>query len=813
VRLDSLALSCLLTVAVFRTAATPVAVDPPADLSLNSRISAIATASKAAIAGVWLEASDSPAQLVILDIGDAKHPRTLGRIATEGIGAVALSGNGTLALLDISLEATQYNKATKHAVVAVDLTNPSAPRQLWRREITAYSVGLADSAGSYYVITPTPSENTDEKRSLSIVRVSDGKVVKVAVPRYNSDQYRVSANGRFVLSPDHGNIAIRDLDTPASLIAQEYYGTQRYACSVDVLSNGDAVMGDSRTPRLGIYANRQFMPRLSTLEIPTPDDSQGCPSKIGGDDPTLYIYDGRSIGRIDLSDHQNPRQMDQWLVPGYGPPLAVGGNTLLASIGPVGHTLRVVSLQPGSSVSPVPFDWNALDASYESAVKQYEADKRAGKAFPSLKAQESLDEALVQVAVDMTVTGIQPEKAAAILNDYGFFLVTGFGSSVKAERFFRRAIEIDPARKVAYLNLGDLLRKELPLESNWEKKAARKHQADQAYRKYMSLGGKATPAIAEFIEDDWATARPATFCSAVAKMANRGRLSELVSNSGFNLNVGASKVDVVYTTEGTAHVPGTYVSSSSTDLQSSAELPLPVDSEGLWGGDNLGLLVYAGLYHTLHYRDLTHPTASISTDGKTACAFTVKTVEVLDKATPDPPFCLQVLHGSRQAALPFTGTSWMTRGDIAARYSETAMDGVASMDIRGDGHPIMIGKLALSSGAGAGCGETFFDLLDRNASRFEDGATRDLLMQMQKASPTSRYPVQCGNDPRFFESNGKIYFESRPTNWPPSDTSDQYHYITQIENGQAIEACHFRFTTEVAGTAVDPLALRPAPPK
>lgn len=109
--------------------------------------------------------------------------------------------------------------------------------------------------------------------------------------------------------------------------------------------------------------------------------------------------------------------------------------------------------------------------------------------------------------------------------------------------------------------------------------------------------------------------------------------------------------------------------------------------------------------------------------------------------------------------------------------------------------------------------ETFFDQLDRNASRFEDGATHDLLMQMQKANPTDRYPVRCGDDPRFFESNGKIYFESRSTSWPPSDTWDQYHYVTHIENGQAIEACHFRFTTEVAGTAVDPLTLRPAPPK
>jgi hypothetical protein len=322
------------------------------------------------------------------------------------------------------------------------------------------------------------------------------------------------------------------------------------------------------------------------------------------------------------------------------------------------------------------------------------------------------------------------------------------------------------------------------------------------------LGGKATTEITDFIGDDWATAKPATFCSAVAKMANKGRLSELVSANGVNLPTGSTKVDVTYTTEGTAHVPATYVSDSSTDFPLAAHLPLPVDGEGLWGGDNLGLLVYAGAYHTLYYKDLTHPAASISTDGKSACTFNVNTTEVLDKATRTPRLCLQILHGSRPAALPFKGTSWMTNGDVAARYSQTRIDGVASLDVLGNGTSMTVARMGLSSGAGPGCDETFFDLLDRNAARFEDGVNRDLLMHMQKADPKDRYPLRCGNDPRFFEDSGKIYFESRPAGWPPTNAWDQYHFVTQIENGKAIDACQFRFETSVTGATVDPKALK-----
>jgi hypothetical protein len=78
------------------------------------------------------------------------------------------------------------------------------------------------------------------------------------------------------------------------------------------------------------------------------------------------------------------------------------------------------------------------------------------------------------------------------------------------------------------------------------------------------------------------------------------------------------------------------------------------------------------------------------------------------------------------------------------------------------------------------------------------GKYHDLIMQMQKANPTNRYPIlPCGNSPRFFEYQSKLYFESTPTEWPPVDVWHQYHTVDRIEAGQVRDVCGIQFQSEV----------------
>jgi hypothetical protein len=144
---------------------------------------------------------------------------------------------------------------------------------------------------------------------------------------------------------------------------------------------------------------------------------------------------------------------------------------------------------------------------------------------------------------------------------------------------------------------------------------------------------------------------------------------------------------------------------------------------------------------------------------------------------------------------------------VAKRYGETSAENVAQLDFANDGKAAPVALLSLSSGAGAGCDETFFDVLSDSGKSLDDGPSHQLIAALQNLddSPYTRYPVlPCGNSPRFFRYRGQIFFENT---WPPLDTWHERHDVRRVVNGHAEDVCGITFLEHTA-----PVAETPASP-
>jgi hypothetical protein len=782
-------------------AATPQLVDK---IRLDAPIVSGKTSEDARRIVIQTQGSDgrSP-RLQIFEKADALRYEQRGFIALEGNGEFVLSPDGQRALVHLLNEKQQYNKATRHLIIEIDLTRPAAPAEANRREVTARKVVLAPDASSYATSQPSERAGRWQTRVQWVGNPRDPLILEES--DYVQPE-RLSSGGRFLLYAKF-NQELQVLDVQGVKPVkheQPYSGFQRYRCVVALLEDGKILVEDARTPRLGLYTASAGVPRIAVLEHTGENHCSVLSASASSRELVMAIHAGE-LRKVDLRRPETPKFAGDWRLSAKTYPLAVAQNNLFAAAGERGQELHFFQLEPASAPAIV---WSELEAAYQTIMAQYHEETKAKKPIPYFNAVRRLEEAGVPIAIDSPVKGISPQRAAAMFNDYGFLLGKMADRKAIAERFLKRAIALDPRRAVAYLNLADLQQQTLSRHTNWKDKEARSREVANNYRKFVALGGKATESIASFLRGDLRNRDVNDFCGAIANYADAGRLGEIVTGTGINISMGGRKVDLVFTTEGTAHVPAMYAFDATTDeplrdepLQEVKEPPLlPPDSENLWGGDNLGLLAYRNGAHILYYRDLAHPVSSVSLSDGSTCRFSAEVTQTVGPKASEPSLCedLRAGTGRETELVDFHGPVWMTREDVAKRWSETGMVGTRMIDFANDGKPANVAKLGLASGAGAGCDETFFDLVDKNATRFESGPRRELLMQLQGADPSNRYPIlPCGNNPSFFKYKGKIYFENKPAVWPPRDAWHQYHRVTRGEEGRVIEVCDFKIKTRV----------------
>lgn len=744
------------------------------------------------------DSNQQSSRLQVIDTSNVTAPRLLGLVALPKINRLALTSDGTLALAEVQTEKERYNQNTGHEIIAIDLSDATRPREKWRRLVRGRKVVLARDA-SAFAYSRVSLKNPDGWETIVVLVANPDKQIAVEEDPFTNGNMALAAGASYLVFEWYGELRMWNLATnPPTEVKQDHPLFSRFKsdCFPAVLDSGYVAMEDARTARIGIYQAKVGIPRVSTVKH---DGAEHCEPLNPNTVDRRFVY-GDPTGRLqelDLRNPSSPAIPRSWQTPQNANALAFAQGILFSSAGKNGTELHLYSVENERKSAT---DWQALQVAYRTILDTYNAELKAHKPIPGMSAVRRLQEAGVIQALDAQIEGISPQEAAAILNDYGF-LATKWAPQHIAERSLRRAIEIDPKRAVAHLNLADFLRQTLAREHDaLGDNTGRRTEIELHYRTYLSLGGKHSQSIDNFLKGDPGSANKAELCGTIAAYANLGRLSELVSDVGLRIPYGGRRIDLIFTTEGTAHVPTYYAFDSTNDFRlEDTEVPSgPVGSDDLWGGDSLGLLTYRNEHYILHYKDFTHPVAAIALAGGRGCRFEAVTTERIGQSAIEPELCTELQGGKGPANLIFGSGTRMTGEQVSAKWGESAINGTRTIDFANDGIPVNVAELSLSSGAGAGCDETFYETVDANATQFVSGPKRDLLMKLQKADPSNRYPIlPCGNSPRFFAYKKRVYFETKPSSWPPVDTWNQYHRVTTINDGQVKDVCDFRFETKV----------------
>ncbi|AXW05865.1 hypothetical protein CJO82_08345 [Ralstonia solanacearum] len=743
------------------------------------------------------QSAQMPALLQVIDASLPDAPKQVGTLTLQQNANMELSVDGRFALLDAETEPTQFNRATGHEITGIDLSDPSRPSVLWTERISARRVSLSPGASAFAF--SRRSTDDPDRWEIAVMRASArGAVVSIADRSYGG-RMALSENGKFLVQDSFGDLQVWNLEqTPPAVYSQSSSAQASYDsdCILAALNSGHVVIGDGRMARLGIYSAEPGIPRVATLPI---DMRHFCRAlNPNARDGLLDVSsDKGAVQQLDLGNPQAPHVGRSWHSPQAGLSVVASAPALIFAV--AANPARLVILRRDGT-EPLTVDWRRLDATYTLAQASYQLGLKAGKALPAWDAVEQLDKAGVLQALDSPVQQISVRRAAEIFNSYGFLVSKTPAPSGLVEAFYRRSIALDPHRAVAHLNLADHLRAGLAeYVATGGNADARIHEIIEHYRSYVQAGGLATARIKAFMEGDWASDRGVE-CNAIASAANTGVLGDWISPVGTNVLWGDKLVDIVFTTEGTAHVPTYYVFDARTDkpLESIGLPGSDEDFEHLWGGDFLGLLLLKGRHYILHYRDPHHPVVAVPMDGGNRCEFSVSTKELASPRAEEPQLCEALHHGRKQANLTFNGVPKMDAEELRKTWGESAIDGTRLLDFANDGTSSVVAQMSMSSGAGAGCDETFYDLLSKDGRRIEIGPKRDLLMQLQGADSGNRYPIlPCGNHARFLAYKNQVFFETRPEQWPPIDDWNQYHRVTTVRNGQVREVCSYRFESRV----------------
>lgn len=792
----------LLCLGLWITPAT--AVTPLAGLDLQeSVVDARASVDGKRFVIVSQHADGKGATLRVLDATDPARLRESGTLELPIPAVMALSTDGRHALFAAVARRDAPDAPSDHEVIAVDLTAPAQPRVRWREHYLARSIVLAAQAGRFAYVRPVPGK-TDEWET-AVVSAEDRRTVRViATDQYGSDVSVLSPQGRFLARTSYGLLSLWDLDAAKDAREERSMGPANrftYGCVHAVLDSGHIVVPDGRTPRIGVYAPGTGLPRIAALRI----DSRSLDCRP--------LNEGRSTGSLSFTSGSGrvldlalpgtalPGVRGEWQLPaGYRAQAVVGDLVLAVRRKPA--ELRLFRLD-AAPLAPV--DWRPLELAHQAALQELRGVTPTAWYSRDRVAVERLEGAGIAEALSAPVAELSPRRAAAILNDYGFLLTKIRQTPYRAEAALRRAIVLDPGRALAHLNLADLLRSDLgTFAATGGDVGERDKEIASHYRAYLAAGGAPTAASTSYLRGDPA-AGVRQSCARIAAWANAGRLKELVSDVGVDVPWGSTRVDLSVTVQGTARVPEINVSDAVTDQGIPDEqLAEPARlAENLWGGDELGLLTLDGRHHILHYRDWRHPVASSAMDGEQNgsddCRFTTATKETISAQASEPQLCRSLQAPASVVDIDFDEDASVDPSVVRERWRETEINGTTMLAFANTGTPVRVARMRMDSSAGAGCGATFYETLDDDATTLRPGPDRDLLRALQGARADDRRPVTCGNQARFFEHQGRVYFETKPAIWPPQDSGDEYHRVTTVRNGRVLEVCGFGFTSRVTG--------------
>jgi hypothetical protein len=740
---------------------------------------------------------DAGSALHVIDTSDQTQPRMVGSLSFAGShGDLALTEDGRTALLDLWKEAIPNTGKPSHDLIEVDLSDPERPRVQWQEHVSAGGVALSSDASAFAF----SRESVEKPGQWELVVVS-GKErqrrIVIEADGYAPSSISLSAHASFLASIGPLNLWMWDLRSAEPVpFHQEFAGYDRHdRCLLAVLETGHLLTKDTRASRLGVYSAAPGIPRVTTAPLESQGSMPRCESLKWSDRATGLLVDeaAAELRSLDVRNPHAPLISGPWRLPIDTQVLTVAGNSHFAA-GDRARELRIFRLDRQQSPA---LDWRALGAAHRAAMLVLRASKPMESFAAAWDATNRLERAGIAQALDLPLDGLSPRSAAALFNDYGLLASKAGRPPQLDESALRRAIALDSSLASAHLHLANMQRAGLARYAAEDGDViARSNEINQHYRLYLSHGGRRTRAITEFMPEDLAPGAAET-CTAIAAWTNAGRLQELVTDMATNIRWNGRRIDVVTTTEGSAHVPAIYAFDAEDDHL------IPIDTPGLPGEPDsetghLGILTLGGLHYILHYEDWTHPVRAFPLNDGNECRFEVSTRETPDRRASEPNLCAMLHEQRKLFELAFEGAAWVPPDTVLERWRETVLDGTRRVDFATDGRPLNVARLQLFSGAGAGCDSTFYDLLTEDGAEFDEGPKSHLLRQLQNVAKGDRYGAGCANMARFFVYRNRVFFENRPAQWPPADERNQYHFVKTVRKGRVVDVCGFRFTSSIS---------------
>jgi hypothetical protein len=685
------------------------------------------------------------------------------------------------------------------SVDCYDISDLSKPKLLWQRAYKAEEIAVAPDASAYAVMRKKDSPYWRWEIAVNWVGDEQSSVV-LPIEYIYRGRLMLSGRGFFLAYGDDSELRMADLREARGKDGKKdiFYTCRTTGQPFLLMNNGDVLIEDHHVPRVRIYRNHQGISTIGKL-----DHGEHWSTMNGGIyrhfvttvNQTVLVVDGmQKMHRIDISQPSNPRTVEALQLPSRTWSICVDGDQRLYVLrGTEDKKAELDIFDLAAPPKPV-VNWRLLQEAHNKAQDLLRSAKLSKFDKRKWDAREIYESAFLLVHLASDPQGISKLEAANIFYSYALL-----GIGRKSSQALRRAIELDPKLKDAYLKLAETLYESLPGIFSEQKRRETRQDIIKNYLEYLDLGGESVQRFDNYMNEDFESDNKLSFCQAVAAYSNAGRLKEILYKGGAgDVPRKGRNYDISFEYNGTAHVPSiTLIDADEGALAGDSIIDLS-PFERLWGGDQLGLVALRGEIHILHYRDERHPVRSISFTGTGGCEFTSETEMVVGPAATELALCRDILAGKGPESIPFSTDEKPLQNEGKERYFQTEATGTAVLDLANDGHPITVTHLDMASGAGPGCDKDFFDLLDAEGVHFSDSPLRNQLLEMQGVGdgPFDR----CGGTGRFFRYGGKLYLEFRPQSSISFDERQQYHEVKKIEGGKVQDVCDFRFKTHVRVT-------------
>jgi ankyrin repeat protein len=686
--------------------------------------------------------------------------------------------------------------------MVLDINNPKALREIGRVKVDILTIRLSRD-GKYLFITERDLvQKNDEGYLFSIFEVSDDRSPKLLTRVKAQDPFSAGADGfyllpggKYLLVQRRGRYFIAfDISDPSN--PRKVWDGENLIGGYAKAIRSDGILCLIDNDKLVLARMFPTMEKLGTLQ-----GDQSDAEVAFFDEKTLYLstYD-KALHVLDVSDPKSLKAVAQYIVPQYIGSAAPARNKNLILVGLLG---AIAVIDPDELTVTA----DQLRAAHAEALRQYQRKAHKHDFEKTRNAINLLKSAGIGHVSEKKPSGMSDKALAEILNDYGFFLSKEYRDK-EAIDIYKEAIQLDPNRAVAYLNLGDGLRKQLSAVDSFKEKIELTKEIKSAYLQYKKLHGKSTPAIDSFLALNVVDTPIADFCEYVARYANQGRLTELFGSGDSVLKAdetGTMQVNVEY--QGTAHNPWVRYFDNNTNEEISEAADKDEigeeDDDRRWTQE-IALIPFSDGHHLLYfnrggYLVSSSPIGAARKKGK-VCDFFVNVTESFDQKSRDARVCKRMQSSAPLPYIPFDEPHSLTYEMIDdAGYSETSPLEAGNVDFDNDGKDEVLVKLGYASGAGAGCGYDFFDLLNEKRDGFSDSKKRQLLLELQGINKDERHPVpRCGgNVTGWFRHDGITYYETKYPGKQPGYEGQQFHTVSYIKDGKIHKVCDARFKIRI----------------